>query len=280
MQTLKQITVTILILSAILAVVACGAAAEAAQPAATVTIKAHDYAFEAPAQIEAGLVSITLVNEGQEPHHVQLARLNDGVTLAQLQAALQQGPAAAFPLVTWAGGPGALPPGQWQQVTVELTPGQYVLLCFIPSPDGLPHTAKGMVGALEVVGSAANAVGQPPQADVTVNMRDFIFVLPSEVEAGPQVWQINNQGVQPHELSLIRLAEGKTMKDVATWMQTPHGAPPFENAGGLVGIDPGESGWLHLDLQPGNYVALCHIPEPLSGQPHTELGMVRPFSVK
>jgi hypothetical protein len=65
MQTLKQITFTILILGAMLAVVACGAAAEAAQPVTTVTIKAHDYSFEAPAHIEAGLVSIILVNEAR-----------------------------------------------------------------------------------------------------------------------------------------------------------------------------------------------------------------------
>ena len=71
-------------------------------------------------------------------------------------------------------------------------------------------------------------------------------------------------------LRLFRKTVGIKAKD---------GAPPFEDAGGLQGIDPGESGWLNLDLQPGNYVALCHIPDPASGKAHEELGMVLPFSV-
>jgi len=120
----------------------------------------------------------------------------------------------------------------------------------------------------------------PPQAEAAVEMDDFSFVLPSEIKTGPQVWQINNRGQQPHEISLIKLAEGKTMADVAAFMAAPNGPPPFSSAGGLQTIDPGESGWLHLNLTPGEYVAQCHIPEPTSGKPHTELGMVASFSVK
>ncbi|RIK40265.1 MAG: hypothetical protein DCC55_15670, partial [Chloroflexi bacterium] len=132
-----------------LALSACGAVSasrvveEAQIP--QVTIKTTDFAFDAPAQIEAGLVSITIVNEGEEPHHVQLARLNDGVTLEQFQAALQQGPDAAAPLLTWAGGPGIVDSGSEQMVTVQLDTGQYVLLCFVPDHNGAPHIALGMV---------------------------------------------------------------------------------------------------------------------------------------
>lgn len=87
------------------------------------TIKAVDYAFEAPTQITAGVVILTMVNEGQELHHGQLARLNEGLTLEQFQAALQQGPEAAMPMITFVGGPGLLDPGLSQQVTLDLTPG-------------------------------------------------------------------------------------------------------------------------------------------------------------
>lgn len=279
MQNLKQITTTILMLFVILALVACGGAAKA-QQATKVIIKAHDYSFEAPTQIEAGLVSINLENEGQEPHHVQLARLNDGVSVEQFQIALQQNPEAALSLVTWAGGPGVVDFGGSQEVTVELTAGTYMLLCFVPSPDGVPHLAKGMVASLEVVDNQDQTGVQPPKADATVKMDDFAFVLPAEIKAGPQVWQIDNQGQQPHEIALIKLAEGKTMEDVGAFMAAPDGPPPFADVGGLQGIDPGESGWVNLNLTSGEYVALCHIPDPVSGKPHTELGMVALFSVK
>jgi len=256
------------------------------QTAAAVTqfpeiiITANDYTFGVPAQVEAGLVSVTLKNEGQEPHHVQLARLNDGVDIAQFQEALQTGP-EAFDLVTWAGGPATVDPGASQTVTVDLTTGTYLLLCFVPDHEGTPHMALGQLASMEVVEPAEpRANVSQPKAGKVVKMLDFSYVLPAEVNAGSQVWEIVNEGDQPHEINLIKLANGKTMDDVAAFMHAPQGAPPFSNAGGLQGIDPGESGWLYLDLTAGTYVALCHIPDPASGHTHEELGMVIPFSVK
>jgi len=161
MKNLKQITLTILTLFTVLALVACGEAARA-QQATKITITAHDYSYHAPAQVKAGLVSITLENEGQEPHHVQLARLNDGVSVEKFQAALQQSPEAALSLVTWAGGPGVIDFGGSQEVTMELVAGTYMLLCFIPSPDGVPHLAKGMVASFEVVDDETSSDAQPP----------------------------------------------------------------------------------------------------------------------
>lgn len=280
----QKLLLTLAVLLMALIVTACGPAAastlEAESNIPQITVKATDYAFEAPAKIEAGLVSINLVNEGQEPHHVQFARLNDGVTMEQFQSALQQSPEAAFPLVTWAGGVGLLGNSASQQVTVELTPGQYVLLCFMTDHEGVPHLAKGMMAVMEVVEGAEQAEATEIKADAPVNLLDFSFTLPANIKAGQQVWQIVNKGEQIHELALIKLAEGKTMADVAAFMEAPHGVPPFEFAGGLQAVDPGETGWLTLDLQPGNYVAMCHVPDPATGHAHFEMGMVMPFSVK
>lgn len=276
------VTLVVLLLAVVLA--ACGSAsASTVVPVANIpqiTIKATDYAFEAPAKIEAGLVSINLINEGKEPHHAQLVRLNDGVTLEQFQAALQQSPEAAFPLVSFTGGPSVIDPGHNQEVTVELTPGQYVLLCFVSSHDGMPHLAKGMVTPMEVVENTEQASKPEIKADATIKLLDFAFAMPAEVKAGRQVWQVVNEGKQAHEISIIKLAEGKTMEDVAAFMEMPHGVPPFEDAGGFQAIDSGKAGWMTLDLQPGNYVAMCHVPDPATGHAHMEMGMIMPFSVK
>jgi hypothetical protein len=277
MQHSHRITLVMLATATLLVLAACGIPGTSQIP--QITIKTHDYSFEAPAQIEAGLVSITMENEGQEPHHVQLVRLNDNVTMEQFQAALQQSPEAAMPLVSFAGGPGVVPPGQSQQVDMELNPGHYFLVCLVPSADGIPHVVKGMLAPLEVVAPTTQASVSEPQSDSTVRLLDFSFVLPAEIKAGPQIWKVTNEGKQPHELALIKLADGKTMQDVAAFMQSPGGPPPWVDAGGLQAIDPGESGWVNLDLQPGNYVALCHVPDPASGKAHEELGMIMPFSV-
>lgn len=276
------LTLTVLILAVIVA--ACGpAAASTLAPEVNIpqiTIKTTDHAFEVPAQVEAGLVSINLINEGQEPHHAQLFRLNDGVTQEQFQDALQQSPDAAFGLITMTGGAGVVDPGLSQQVIVELTPGQYVLVCFVPGHDGVPHLAKGMMASMEVVASEVQTKAPEIKADGVVKLLDFSFVLPTQIKAGPQIWRVDNTGGQGHEIMLIKLAEGKTMEDVGAFMEAPHGVPPFTNTGGFQAIDPGKSGWMVLNLEPGNYVALCYVPDPASGHAHMELGMIMPFSVK
>jgi hypothetical protein len=280
-----QLFITLAILVMALVLSACGSAAASTRMAASaaipeVTIKAADFSFDAPDQIEAGLIKVNLVNNGQEPHHAQIARLNDGVTLDQFQAALREGEAAAFPLIAFVGGPGLVDPGLETQVTLDLTPGQYILLCFMPSHDGVPHLAKGMVRPIEVVAPADPAEAAAPKADATVKLLDFSFILPAEIKAGPQVWEVVNEGPQPHEIMLVKLAEGKTVADINAFMSDPHGAPPFSQIGGFQAINPGVSGWLNLDLTPGEYVALCHVPDPASGKAHEELGMMMPFSVK
>jgi hypothetical protein len=60
------------------------------QPAAAIpeiTIMAHECAFDAPKEIPAGPVRVKLMDQGKDPHHVQFARLNDGVTFEQFTAA-------------------------------------------------------------------------------------------------------------------------------------------------------------------------------------------------
>lgn len=252
------------------------------QPA-VVEIVTKDHLFEAPAEIEGGWVTVKSRNEGAEPHHVQLAQLNEGVTFEAFVEALQQGPEVAFPLMTLAGGPGPLDTGGEAAVTVELAPGNYILADFLPNAEGVPHIALGMLAPLTVVApdtEADDVTVALPEVAGEVKLMSFSFVLPQGIQAGEQVWKVTNEGDQWHEISLIKLAEGKSMTDVMHWMHAPDGPPPFTNAGGMQGIDPGESAYLHLNLTPGDYAGLCHIPDPASGKAHLELGMVMPFTVK
>jgi hypothetical protein len=267
-------------LASALLLASCAAPPTAPAAPAAVTIKGADFSFEAPDSLPAGLTTIDFQNVGQEYHHVQLARLNDGVTLPQLQEALQKEGEAAIRLVTLVGGVAALDPGGNGSVTLELANGQYVLLCFIPSADNVPHLAKGMIRPLTVTGSAS-AAASVPQAAVTVDMEDFHFTMPAEVKAGRQVWKVVNKGPQPHEISIARLADGKTLDEAAAWFAKPEGPPPFQLVGGMQGMNAGApDAYINLDLQPGSYVAMCAIPDPATGKAHSDLGMVMPFTVK
>jgi hypothetical protein len=258
-----------------------GAASPTVQPTGAgdheVMIVGRDHAFEAPEAAPAGLLTFTFKNEGAAVHHAQVVRLNDDVTFEQLMAAFEQGETAALPLITPVGGPSLIDPGQTARVTLNLEPGAYALLCLVPDAEGIPHLAHGMARPLTITGDAAP---QPePQADLTISMADFQYTMPTQVGAGPQTWKVANDGPQPHELVLHKLAPGKTAEDVIAFFHTPQGQPPFTNAGGMQGLPQAGEGWVHLDLAPGAYVAICYIPDPISGKRHMDLGMVKTLTV-
>ncbi|MFD1734086.1 hypothetical protein ACFSC4_27065 [Deinococcus malanensis] len=69
-----------------------------------------------------------------------------------------------------------------------------------------------------------------PKADVKATLKDFKVELPKTVKAGKQLWEISNAGQETHHLMLMRLNDGKTMKDVEAFFKAPDpsqaGAPP------------------------------------------------------
>ncbi len=244
-----------------------------------VKIDAADFSYTAPETISAGWVRVTLTNSGAEPHHVQFLRLNDGVTFEQFQEALKQGEGPAMALVKQMGGVGAVAPTLSAQSVLNLTPGEYVILCFIASPgDHTPHMAKGMIKRV-MVQPATGATVSEPSADLTVRVKDYSFDLPDALPAGPLTIKVINDGPEPHEFNIMRLADGKTAEDVVQYLGTPDGPPPFTPIGGMNGLDEGSSGYVEIDLQSGTYVAICNIPSPKAeGHPHFMLGMVKEFT--
>ncbi len=113
-------------------------------PAADVTIALTDYAFDVKGNLTAGKHTIKIENKGPQPHEMELVKYNDGKTMKDLQAwvADPKGP----PPGTAIGGVAATAIGTPTFVNVDLTPGKYVMLCFIPdAKDGKRHLAHGMV---------------------------------------------------------------------------------------------------------------------------------------
>lgn len=254
---------------------------------------ATDHAFAVPGQAAAGLTLITLVNNGQEVHHAQLVRLAEGQTFEALQATLDQRPEGIFGLGRFVGGPSAVAPGGQTQVLLQLGPGQYVALCFIESPDGVRHLAKGMVQAFAVTGAATPVPGAEPQAAGTVVMTDFAFELPAQIASGPQLWEIVNDGPQAHEIAVLRLGPGVTPDQALGMLAGPpasHEAgsagsstadapPPLVPVGGTTALAAGLRGWAVLDLVPGDYLAACFVPDEATGASHVMLGMFQAFTV-
>lgn len=244
-----------------------------------VTITAKEYAFEVPASIGGGVVTVKLSNTGQEPHMAQLIRLNDGVTFDQLQAALQGGdPGAALSLVSVAGGIYTTPPGATQAATLDLKAGDYAVMDFGAGEDQVPYMVKGMLQPFKVTAGSSSA---EPASDVAVTLKEYSFEMPTELKAGSHTFKVSNQGTQPHEILLLKLAEGKTMADVQAALSNPESGepPPGDMVGGALAIGPGLRSWTTLELTPGNYMAICFIPDSGDGKSHLEHGMMMPIKV-
>lgn len=260
-----------------------GSAAVSTSPTApaipVVTFTATDTEYAAPTSISAGLVNVVLVNHGTEAHVLQFVQLNDGVTFAQFQSTvLQNGPLAFRTLGKIAGGVGVIPPGAQGEVTLTMAAGNYVALSPIPAKDGKRQYLKGLISAFSANASTA-VVPAAPVTNGQVVIKGFSITLPSNIKAGPQLWQVSNVGDQPYEMGVVKLAAGKTSQDVLAFYRAPSGPPPFLNLGGMGSIGPHFIGWVKFNLVAGDYVALSQVLDAATGKPDYELGMVTPFTV-
>lgn len=257
------------------------AAAPASAPASAqlVHVKAADYKFDLPASVPAGAVNFHLMNEGKDFHHAMIVRLEDGKTVKDLAEAMKtEGPPP--PWLKFLGGPNGVAPGGTASSTLLLTPGQYAVLCVIPGTDGIPHMAKGMVQGFEVAGAASQAA--LPAATDTVHLKDYGFASPRPLSAGSHTILVVNDGPQVHEMVLLKLTPGKSVKDFANWATTGgmKGPPPAMPIGGAGLMDAGASSLISADLTPGDYGYICFVPDSKDGKPHLAHGMVSQFTVQ
>lgn len=243
-----------------------------------VTIRATDYAFEAPTEIPAGMTTFKLANASQGFHHAVLVRIDSGKTYADLQAAMSKhGPPPAW--MTIVGGPNAPDPQTESNSTFDVSAGTYALICMVDIPEGIPHVARGMMAPLTVTPSTAPAV-PAPAADVKITLFDYNFTLSKPLVAGPQTIEVVANPGQPHELEIIALAPGKTQGDLLAWFEKMEGPPPGRAIGGTAPGRPGVSQFMTADFTAGDYVLLCFIPDAKDTKPHFAHGMIQVVSIK
>ena len=148
----------------LLLVPACSGTRGPAAPAANVvTITASEFAFGMPDTIPAGLTTFRLLNHGREPHQAAIIGA-PGKSFAELEAAAVPKRVGSRvvacvlrPPTHFPGGPGVVMGGDSSIITTNLTPGNYLIVCFVPSPDGKWHVQKGMFHRLVVTPAPTGA---------------------------------------------------------------------------------------------------------------------------
>jgi hypothetical protein len=114
---------------------------------------ADEFSFDGPDTIPAGETTIGLKNHGKQPHELILIELLRGKTMDDVMAVLEKNANAQPP--SWVRlirkARAFAKPGKSDDFTAELTPGNYVMLCFVPDKKTKqPHAALGMVKPVTV----------------------------------------------------------------------------------------------------------------------------------
>jgi uncharacterized cupredoxin-like copper-binding protein len=117
-----------------------------------IDVAAVDYAFEGvPETLPAGPVTFAFSNEGEEMHEMLLLRYKDpNTTIEDLMKLSDREAQSKVDFLGASFGP----PGASDVESKELTPGKYVMVCFVPvgstsekaarKAKGPPHVARGM----------------------------------------------------------------------------------------------------------------------------------------
>jgi uncharacterized cupredoxin-like copper-binding protein len=255
--------------------------AESAAPAPpagpnVVEVVASDSAFMMPDTLPAGPTTFHLVNQGPSIHHIQVVRLDSGKTMADFaKVNMEKGPPSWIVML---GGPNSPVPGGSSDGSLDLAAGNYVVICGIPGPDGIPHAVKGMVHPLTVVPSDVQRA--MPEADITVTLSDYSFTFSKPLTAGKHLVRVDNGAAQPHEIFIAKLAPGKTTEDLVKWAEKQAGPPPAMPLGGTTMIHPGGSNTIAIELTPGEYGLWCFFPDVKDGKPHFAHGMMQQITVQ
>jgi len=204
--------------------------AVAASSINTLQVEAKDYSYDIGGTPHAGLVTITFKNTGQYAHEMSLSKLKDGKTMANVKAAFAQpdGEVAAQALLenpeAELSGPATIGPNLSVTTSAKLGAGHYVVTCFLPGPDGMPHVAMGMLGEVTIAGdntSGDNATSAaPPDSDGTVEVTDAAITVPPSFAHGG-TYTVRNAGSKPHDFSVAKLKDQPLLQPDVVVMDVP-----------------------------------------------------------
>jgi len=114
---------------------------------------------------------------------------------------------------------------------------------------------------------------------VTVHAREYAFVAPASITAGTTTFRLVNDGKEPHQISIVQLAKGKTLADFVAAAKAQQPMPWAIGVGGPNTAGPGQTIDATVTLSAGNYLLLCWVPSPGSPLPHLAKGMIQPLTV-
>ncbi len=255
--------ITIIIMSLCIGLFGAGSAAGQSQET-VVHVEAMDHAFDvdAPNELPSGWATFILSNQmANEMHEISMVQLPEGVThedyltdymiawetlLLEYQEGLVERSGISDRvnemLPDWSGGlryvteRGLASPGRTAERTVYLEPGEYLLVCWLKTEEGIIHIMRGMHWEFTVKEGAADSQVPNPESRITLHENEI--EVDWEPVTGKHDFEVelrkNSNGRSYHNnLHLVRLDEETDLDEVNEWMD-------WYIVGGLRSPSPGE----------------------------------------
>lgn len=276
-----------------------GAESRNGTKAVDLAVVGMEYAFELPAEVAGGVVTMSFRNQGELRHEAAIVAVGDAPldrVVADLGPVLE-GEGAPIPdHLTFYGGVGEVAPGTASTATLRLPEGDYVMFCSLsdidsvdalplPGPPLPPHYRAGMARAFTVVGDNVDTL---PPSDGILTATDYAFDLP-EVTAGRKTLLFHNTGDEMHLAAFLVFPEGVGKSGARRTLDAaldggggslPDGVPVPSDAAQAGPYPPRGGGTFEIDFEAGRtYAVVCVLPDRAGGPPHASRGMLEIFSV-
>ena len=119
-------------------------------PTAPAKLEAKEYGFTGSG-LESGATTLQFENTGEQPHHAEALAIAGDATIEDVKKFLRTEKGKPPIDESKRFGTAVIDGGGSQTVDLELEPGRYAVLCFVPDREGgPPHAFKGMVSEIEV----------------------------------------------------------------------------------------------------------------------------------
>ena len=277
------------------------------RPNQVVEVSSDSYRFDAPDTIDSGWTTFTYSNNSEHPHFFILERMPEGYDVSnsinEVVPPFQDGmyyimdgdwtnALAAFGnLPAWYfevainGGPGMVSPKTSAMTSVNLTPGTYVIECYVKMPDGTFHTSLGMIDQI-IVRDTNNGKAEPKSdVEIDISSSNGIEIL-SEIKPGLRTFavhfqdQIAHENFLGHDVHLVKLDETADVAELDAWMNwsapaglSGHGPEGMTFMGGTQEAPAGTTTYFTALLKPGTYALVSEVPNPMSK------GMLQTFTI-
>ena len=250
-----------------------------------VDVTAKDYYFYTKDTIPSGWTTFRFNNEGHAHHFFFLTLLPENIsyqqyinelgpafviTMDSLMAGMDKASAGAMlggMIPEWyasaktMGGAGIIKPGGTEETTIKLVPGDYVMECYVKTPEAKFHSELGMIRPIFVT-NENSGMAEPQNANMDITLSNNNIETEGQVNSGLNTFAVHfkehPQYGSGNDIHVVKLSDETNMDSIISWMnwmnigglQSPS---PAAFAGGTQEMPVGYTAYFTINLEPGKY---------------------------